>query len=208
MRMTVNALATPPADTEAPQTPWSTQSQMRSSSASSMFESIHDPAPLRPRIEEPNWAMLSPGLGLSGVGGTEWLARGGKMDDMAEPLFERETSECILRPGMDTRLYPPTRQPPSPPESPEQAMFPISPSIGSPIIGSPDLSGDAQAASYFQNAADLSVARQISISRQQRHFLVPIRGKDERQSVVGGGNGKVVYGHTYRRSEKAVMEAI
>lgn len=123
--------------------PWSAdESFLALDSPNSMvsIEEVHDPAPLKPRLTEPKWEMISP---------------------HTVPEDPMKIKPLRLAPKPDTKVQ----------------QLPRKQSLQSSLDALARAGAKEEAEELIRTAADVSIARQISMSRRQRQLLVPIKSR-------------------------------
>jgi len=123
--------------------PWSAdESFLALDSPNSMIsvEEVHDSAPLKPRLTEPKWEMMSP---------------------RTVPDDPMKVKPLRLPPKPDTKPY----------------ELPRKQSLQSSLDALARAGAKEEAEELIRTAADVSIARQISISRRQKQLLVPIKSR-------------------------------
>jgi hypothetical protein len=101
-------------------------------------EEVHDSAPLKPRLTEPKWEMISP---------------------RTVPDDNMKVKPLKLPPKPDTTLH----------------QLPRKQSLQSSLDALARAGAKEEAEELIRTAADVSIARQISMSRRQKQLLVPIK---------------------------------
>jgi hypothetical protein len=133
---------TPPLQPAATLTsPWSAdESFLALDSPNSIIsvEEVHDSAPLKPRLTEPKWEMISP---------------------RTVPEDPMKVKPLRLAPKPDKQVH----------------QLPRKQSLQSSLDALARAGAKEEAEELIKTAADVSIARQISMSRRQRHLLVPIK---------------------------------
>lgn len=131
----------PPAATLT--SPWSADESflaLDSPNSTTSVEEVYDSAPLKPRLTEPKWEMISP-------------------HTVPEDLMK--VKPLRLAPKPDTKLH----------------QIPRKQSLQSSLDALARAGAKEEAEELIRTAADVSIARQISISRRQRQQLVPIKSR-------------------------------
>jgi hypothetical protein len=123
--------------------PWSADESYlapNSSRSECSVEEVHDPAPLKPRLREPKWEMVSP---------------------KTVPDDKMKVKPLKLAVKADSKLQ----------------QLPRKQSLQSSLDTLARAGAKEEAEELIRTAADVSIARQISLSRRQRQILVPIKSK-------------------------------
>jgi hypothetical protein len=123
--------------------PWSAdESFLALDSPNSMtsIEEVHDPAPLKPRLTEPKWEMISP---------------------KSVPEDPMKVKPLRLAPKPDSKVQ----------------QLPRKQSLQSSLDALARAGAKEEAEELIRTAADVSIARQISVSRRQKQLLVPIKSR-------------------------------
>lgn len=181
--------------------------------------SVHDSTPLRPKIREPDWDMVKPSTSTSTTVSSSSIST-----STAPSTTSSSAVISKLRPAPleeDSRIQPSAQlagsrdhirdavQRPHNASSPESTLDANSSAVQ-----------DALAEAQRITAADLSIARQISISREQRRMLlaktteIGKRGINVLDTTMGENlvdrrtrtPTLVGNGHVHRKSEMAVFE--
>lgn len=123
--------------------PWSAdESFLALDSPSSLIsvEEVHDSAPLKPRLTEPKWEMIS---------------------SRTVPDDPMKVKPLKLAPKPDKQLH----------------QLPRKPSLQSSLDELARAGEKEEAEELIRTAVDVSIARQVSMSRRQRQLLVPVKSK-------------------------------
>lgn len=159
----------PPAATLT--SPWSAdESFLALDSPNSMIsvEEVHDSVPLKPRLTEPIWEMISP---------------------RTIPEDPMKVKPLRLAPKPDTKVQQLPRK--------------------QPLQSSVDMLAHAgekeEAEDLIRTAADVSIARQISMSRRQRQLLVPIKSRIANAGPIAIGKEEFVSADRFLLNEKRSM---
>lgn len=159
-------------------------------------EDVYDPAPIpmKPKLEEPHWKMIVPyshQTTLSVSGSSSSSSEGNSTSTSTSSVSMASIGQSTTRKHVAMQAPPATRRSRSATTS--SAVRPQPEEVSRSNFGSPVQStstpipegmtitkvetreGDQEREERLKSAADISIARQISVSRQQRQLLIPIK---------------------------------